>query len=80
MFYIIIKKYVEISKFNCIMFPVTPFWVALRCDVLIFFFQEEYMREGIEWKNIEYIDNTDCVSLFARKRTGLLALLDEECK
>ena len=42
--------------------------------------QEEYTREGIEWKNIEYIDNTECVQLFARKRTGLLALLDEECK
>ncbi|ELU02859.1 hypothetical protein CAPTEDRAFT_226894 [Capitella teleta] len=43
------------------------------------FEQEEYQREGIQWKNIEFIDNTGCVDLFATRPTGLLALLDEEC-
>src|SRR6218665_476121 len=44
------------------------------------FEQEEYMREGIQWKNIEFIDNTECLDLFSKKPTGLLYLLDEECK
>ena len=44
------------------------------------FEQELYQREGIVWKNIEFIDNTACIELFARKPTGLLQLLDEECR
>lgn len=44
------------------------------------FEQEEYVREGIVWKNIEFIDNTACLDLFSKKPTGLLYLLDEECK
>ncbi|KAK2181262.1 hypothetical protein NP493_404g02041 [Ridgeia piscesae] len=43
------------------------------------FEQEEYVREGIQWKNIEFIDNTGCLTLFSKRRTGLLSLLDEEC-
>ncbi|CAH1796283.1 unnamed protein product [Owenia fusiformis] len=43
------------------------------------FEQEEYMREGIQWKNIEFIDNTGCLDLFAKKPAGLFSLLDEEC-
>lgn len=27
-------------------------------------FQEEYLKEGITWTNIEYSDNTGCVDLF----------------
>ena len=42
--------------------------------------QEEYKKEGIQWKNIEFIDNTGCLELFSKKATGLFALLDEECK
>ena len=44
------------------------------------YFQEEYMKEGIQWKNIEFIDNTGCLYLFSRKPTGLFHLIDEECK
>uniref|UniRef100_A0A8C1V2T5 Myosin IXb n=1 Tax=Cyprinus carpio TaxID=7962 RepID=A0A8C1V2T5_CYPCA len=40
--------------------------------------QEEYMAEGITWHNIDYPDNTGCISLFCKKPTGLLYLLDEE--
>uniref|UniRef100_A0A8C1E7N6 Myosin IXb n=1 Tax=Cyprinus carpio carpio TaxID=630221 RepID=A0A8C1E7N6_CYPCA len=40
--------------------------------------QEEYMAEGITWHNIDYPDNTGCISLFSKKPTGLLYLLDEE--
>ncbi|KAH3834606.1 hypothetical protein DPMN_107936 [Dreissena polymorpha] len=40
---------------------------------------EEYKKEGIQWKNIEFIDNTDCLALFSKKGNGLFALIDEEC-
>ncbi|XP_069137068.1 unconventional myosin-IXb-like isoform X2 [Argopecten irradians] len=43
------------------------------------FEQEEYKKEGIQWKNIEFIDNTGCLELFANKSNGLLCLLDDEC-
>jgi len=44
------------------------------------FEQEEYRREGIDWTDIEFIDNTACLELYNKKPTGLLCLLDEECK
>jgi len=40
--------------------------------------QEEYEREGIELAEITYDDNTDVLDLI-EGRTGLLALLNEEC-
>ncbi|MFT7814429.1 unconventional myosin-IXa-like isoform X3 [Arapaima gigas] len=41
--------------------------------------QEEYRAEGISWLNIDYIDNSGCISLISKKPTGLFHLLDEEC-
>ncbi|XP_078314826.1 unconventional myosin-IXb-like isoform X4 [Crassostrea virginica] len=43
------------------------------------FEQEEYKKEGIQWKNIEFIDNTGCLELFSKRPDGLFCLLDEEC-
>ncbi|WAQ98537.1 MY9AA-like protein [Mya arenaria] len=43
------------------------------------FEQEEYKKEGIQWMNIEFIDNTGCLELFSKKGKGLFSLLDEEC-
>ncbi|GFR76566.1 unconventional myosin-IXb [Elysia marginata] len=43
------------------------------------FEQEEYQREGIHWKNIEFIDNTGSLELFSKRPSGLFYLLDEEC-
>jgi len=40
--------------------------------------QEEYMDDGIDWASVEFVDNTDCLSLFEKKPLGLLSLLDEE--
>lgn len=39
-----------------------------------------YSNEGISWNAMDFPDNTDCVELFSEKRTGLFAMLDEECK
>ncbi|VDO35755.1 unnamed protein product, partial [Brugia timori] len=41
-------------------------------------FQEEYLKEGITWTNIEYTDNTECVQLFQSKPYGIFRLIDEE--
>jgi len=40
--------------------------------------QEEYQAEGITWEPIEYFDNKQICTLFDKKTTGIVALLDEE--
>ena len=42
--------------------------------------QEEYESEGIEWSSVIFVDNQDCLDLVAKRPTGLLPLLDEECR
>lgn len=41
--------------------------------------QEEYQREGISWRNIDFNDNTECLKLIEDKPSGLLYLLDDQC-
>ena len=41
--------------------------------------QEEYLKEGIEWKMIDFYDNQPCIDLIETK-LGVLDLLDEECR
>uniref|UniRef100_A0A8D3E119 Unconventional myosin-Ib n=1 Tax=Scophthalmus maximus TaxID=52904 RepID=A0A8D3E119_SCOMX len=41
--------------------------------------QEEYVREGIEWTNIEYFNNAIICDLIEKNQNGILAMLDEEC-
>lgn len=41
--------------------------------------QEEYVREEIEWKFIDFYDNQPCIDLIESK-LGVLDLLDEECR
>lgn len=41
--------------------------------------QEEYLKEGIEWKFIDFYDNQPCIDLIESK-LGILDLLDEECR
>ncbi|XP_028282689.1 unconventional myosin-IXb isoform X2 [Parambassis ranga] len=40
--------------------------------------QEDYVSEGITWKNISFTDNSGCIQLISNKSDGLLELLDEE--
>jgi myosin heavy subunit len=43
--------------------------------------QEEYTREGIDWSEIVFTDNQDCLDLIeGAKPPGVLALIDEQCK
>jgi len=42
--------------------------------------QAEYIAEYIEWSSVSFVDNQECLDLIAKKPTGLLPLLDEECR
>ena len=42
--------------------------------------QAEYEREKIEWSFIEFPDNQDCLDLIEHRQSGILAMLDDECK
>lgn len=41
--------------------------------------QEEYEREGIEWKPVEYENNLPCVELIDKQPMGIFSLLNETC-
>lgn len=42
--------------------------------------QNEYKKEGIKWRDIDFSDNSECLHLFESKPTGLLCILDDLCK
>jgi len=42
--------------------------------------QAEYQKEKIEWSFIEFPDNQDCLDLIEHKQTGIIAMLDDECR
>ena len=39
-----------------------------------------YLSEGLSTDSIRFEDNSECVALIEAKPTGLLCLLDSECK
>ncbi|XP_067131033.1 unconventional myosin-Ib isoform X1 [Centruroides vittatus] len=41
--------------------------------------QEEYIREGIQWKHIDYFNNAVICDLIEKNNHGILAMLDDEC-
>jgi len=41
--------------------------------------QEEYKKEGIGWKDIDFPDNSECIDMI-QGRLGIIDLLEEECK
>ncbi|KAL6076835.1 Myosin-VIIa, variant 2 [Balamuthia mandrillaris] len=42
--------------------------------------QAEYNEEGINWSNIQFKDNAECIDLIEKKPLGILSLLDEESR
>jgi len=42
--------------------------------------QELYQKEGLQWKEISYSDNRDCLELLQDPKRGLFSLLDEICR
>lgn len=41
--------------------------------------QEEYLREGIEWTNVEYFNNQIICDLVEQPHKGMIAIMDEAC-
>ncbi|XP_053569259.1 unconventional myosin-Id-like [Bombina bombina] len=41
--------------------------------------QEEYQREGIPWKHIDYFNNQIIVDLVEQQHKGIISLLDDAC-
>jgi myosin X len=41
--------------------------------------QHEYSKEGIDWADIDWVDNAECLNLI-EKKLGVLSLLDEESR
>ncbi|XP_014242236.1 myosin-IA [Cimex lectularius] len=41
--------------------------------------QEEYLREGIEWQNVDYFNNQIICELVERPHQGIFSILDEAC-
>ncbi|XP_048734629.2 myosin-IIIb-like isoform X2 [Ostrea edulis] len=60
--------------------------INLANEQLQFFFnqhvfkmeQDEYVKEGIDWTEIKFVDNQPLLDLFLIKPIGILSLLDEE--
>ncbi|EDQ91661.1 uncharacterized protein MONBRDRAFT_19467 [Monosiga brevicollis MX1] len=42
--------------------------------------QELYVKESIKFKEVEFVDNQDCIDLIELKGTGILSILDEQSK
>lgn len=42
--------------------------------------QAEYEAERIEWAFISFPDNQDCLDTIQQPRTGIMAMLDDECR
>ncbi|XP_053215857.1 unconventional myosin-Id isoform X1 [Podarcis raffonei] len=41
--------------------------------------QEEYQREGIPWKHIDYFNNQIIIDLVEQQHKGIIAILDDAC-
>ena len=41
--------------------------------------QQEYMREGIAWKNVDYFNNQIICDLVEAPHKGIIAIMDEAC-
>lgn len=56
---------------------------ALQQQFNKFVFKEEqeiYKKEGIEWSFISFPDNQDVLDLIEKRRDGIIATLDEQCR
>jgi myosin I len=41
--------------------------------------QQEYQREGIEWKNVDYFNNQIICELVEANHKGIISIMDEAC-
>lgn len=56
-------------------------YFVLGSALIVFCFDHlkaEYQREKIPWTNIQFNNNQPCLSLLAKRPTGIFHLLDDE--
>ena len=67
---------------KCLFFP-QHFWLKtfyfLFAELVLKQEQEEYLREGIAWQNIDYFNNQIICDLVEQPHKGILAIVDEAC-
>ncbi|GCC27257.1 hypothetical protein chiPu_0005681 [Chiloscyllium punctatum] len=58
---------------------VSPKTESLSIAILdIYGFEEEYIREQIDWKEITFSDNQTCLDLISQRPHGILRILDDQ--
>eukprot|EP00061_Rhincodon_typus_P018635 g47875.t1 len=58
---------------------VSPKTESLSIAILdIYGFEEEYIREQIDWKEVTFSDNQTCLDLISQKPHGILRILDDQ--
>lgn len=55
------------------------FLFAVFAELVLKQEQEEYLREGIEWQNVDYFNNQVICELVERPHLGVFAIMDEAC-
>lgn len=57
----------------------STFSFCLSLELVLKQEQEEYLREGIAWQNIEYFNNQVICDLVEQPHKGIIAIIDEAC-
>ena len=71
----------EHNSFEQLMINYTNESLQQQFNQFIFKMEQlEYEHEKIQWSFISFPDNQDCLDLIEHKQTGILAILDDQCK
>lgn len=83
-FFVLSVAHAGASKCSCqiIVFPFfvrTQYCNCFLLELVLKQEQEEYRREGIEWKNVDFFNNQIICDLVEQSHKGVLAIMDEAC-
>lgn len=69
----------SIILFSCCKESVSVIICTCSLELVLKQEQEEYQREGIEWKKIDYFNNQIICDLVEQPHKGVIAIMDEAC-
>ena len=69
----------SIILFSCCKESVSVIICICSLELVLKQEQEEYQREGIEWKKIDYFNNQIICDLVEQPHKGVIAIIDEAC-
>uniref|UniRef100_A0A7N8X5Y7 Myosin 1D n=1 Tax=Mastacembelus armatus TaxID=205130 RepID=A0A7N8X5Y7_9TELE len=81
-FYLHIKYFTSVAIFAVLSFCINYCNEKLQqlfIQLVLKQEQEEYQREGIPWKHIDYFNNQIIVDLVEQQHKGIISVLDEAC-